>query len=769
MTEGKKRLTIGLLVSGIMDDITKYVCRGVLQEARAADVNVVIFPGKYWERDLSDNRELMYEYQYNTAFSYARKENVDALIISAGSIGCFASKKSMEAMLKQYDGIPSVLIASKMDGYVSVGFDNYQGIREGLEYLIRECGCRHFGMIGGSLENSDAYERKQAFKEVLSDYGIMFKDTMYAEGDFTRRCTAAYRRLLDENPQLEAVFCVNDDTAFGLYEELQRRGLQAGKDIFVMGYDDTLGATKANPTLSSVRADSSKLGEEALKMAVGMAKGEKVESRVIATQFIKRDSFADRREEEGEVYSLLDCNNSFEDIFYRYCHDEMEKQMERLKGCYKNLIDAVSRRFAEKETEENRELMHCMEEFIHFGGVEYADVDKLLSILEELYRSLRNMQTKEEDKFELRNVFSSFYRKIIRAMDGQIGRMNDSKEAENYSIKLFVQDMLQFEKGRDQSYGTLLENLDWLNIKNACIYMLPEPILHLFKENFETPKELYMKAVLQDKQVETIPVSKQRRGIGELFSEAFSSEERLECVLLPLFFKETVYGLFLCDITDGVYVNGEFLINQVSSAIKMISLLRANEQIQLQLEENLAALKEHNIELDTISKSDVMTGILNRRGFYGEAEKRVEKSRKAGTAVMAVYVDMNNLKIINDRYGHKEGDHSIILIGRFLKELVGEKGVAGRIGGDEFACIMEYDGGSTEEEILSSLYHKFEVYNIQSDKPYNVTVSAGACLLGPEDSLTLKEALMQADEKLYEVKKLRKKDVAKNGFSEAEG
>ena len=268
MVEGKKRLTVGVLVSGITDDITKYVCRGVIQKARAADVNVVIFPGKYWDRDLSDNRELMYEYQYNTAFSYARKENVDALIISAGSIGCFASKKSMEAMLKQYEGIPSVLVASKMDGYISVGFDNYLGIREGLEYLIEECGCRHFGMIGGSMENSDAFERKQAFEEVLASHGIEVTEKMYVEGDLSRRSVAAYRRLLDENPELDAVFCVNDDTAFGLYEELQRRGLQAGKDIFVIGYDDTLAATKANPTLSSVRADASKLGEVALKMAV---------------------------------------------------------------------------------------------------------------------------------------------------------------------------------------------------------------------------------------------------------------------------------------------------------------------------------------------------------------------------------------------------------------------------------------------------------------------------------------------------------------------
>ena len=56
------------------------------------------------------------------------------------------------------------------------------------------------------------------------------------------------------------------------------------------------------------------------------------------------------------------------------------------------------------------------------------------------------MQEKEIDKLEMRSAFCSLYRKIIRAMDAQIGRMNDSKEAENYSIKLFVQNMLQFEK-----------------------------------------------------------------------------------------------------------------------------------------------------------------------------------------------------------------------------------------------------------------------------------------------------------------------------------
>ena len=158
MAENKKRFTVGVMVSGIMDEFTQYICKGALREAKAADVDVIVFPGKYWERDLSDNRELMYEYQYNTIFSYAEK--VDALIIAAGSIGCFTSKEGMEALLSKYTGIPCVLIASKMEGYTSVYFDNYQGIKEGLEYLIEKRNCKKFGMIGGSLVNTDAYERK---------------------------------------------------------------------------------------------------------------------------------------------------------------------------------------------------------------------------------------------------------------------------------------------------------------------------------------------------------------------------------------------------------------------------------------------------------------------------------------------------------------------------------------------------------------------------------------------------------------------------------
>ena len=91
-----------------------------------------------------------------------------------------------------------------------------------------------------------------------------------------------------------------------------------------------------------------------------------------------------------------------------------------------------------------------------------------------------------------------------------------------------------------------------------------------------------------------------------------------------------------------------------------------------------------------------------------------------------------------------------------------DKGIAGRIGGDEFACIMHYDYRGDGNEVLKDIYTRFAEYNQFSEKSYNITVCAGIHILESHETVTLQEALTQADEKLYEVKKKRTKEVAKN-------
>lgn len=167
-------------------------------------------------------------------------------------------------------------------------------------------------------------------------------------------------------------------------------------------------------------------------------------------------------------------------------------------------------------------------------------------------------------------------------------------------------------------------------------------------------------------------------------------------------------------MTENLYETGDFFVNQMSSAAKVINLPKNNAIIQQQLEESLATLKENNIALDTLSKYDALTGILNRRGFFDVAEKFLQENQKRHIDTLVAYIDMNNLKIVNDRYGHDEGDFSIKKIGELLQEVTAHNGIVGRIGGDEFALIITSE---RNDNIVKQIYDKFQNFNQKSSKP----------------------------------------------------
>lgn len=766
MKEKQRKITIGIILSGITDDANRAVYLGARRAAGLENVNLVVMPGKYLDRDLSDNREILYEYQYNTLFYYAKPENVDGLIVAADFVGCLTTRDRVMKLMKKYSKIPCVLAASQIEGYVGVNFDNPPGIAEAMSYLIEKAGCTKFGMIGGTAGNTDADERKKAFIENLEKYGIPFRDEMFVEGNLSKNSQAKAAKLLDDNPGLEAVFCVNDATAVGLYEELKKRNLQPGRDISVFGYDDSPEAMLADPPLSSVRADMTEVGAEAFRMLMQMLNGVEVHNRLIPTKFIRRNSFVRVDEEGSGGHNTINLDNAFEEIFYGNRYDDNNEKMEAMKSSFMTLSVKLLDLSEQEDIEvESYSLLNpLVDDFLEKGAVRYADVDNLLAFLEVMFRRLKNKQKQDSRKIDLRAFFLVIYRKIILAMNRQFGIARETESKINYFMKLCIRDMLQFEKGSDQSYAFLLGNLDWVDIRNAYIYTFEKPIMHLYKETFTVPKTLYLKAYLCDGKAYAVPSIEQKLSVSDLFHNRFMrDEDRYNLVLMPLFSNEMLYGLILCDLTSSLFVNGEFLIYQMGSAAKVIALLRTNEEIQQQLEESLATLHANNIALDTLSKSDGLTGILNRRGFYDAAQKLIDQSKERKESVLAVYVDMNNLKIINDRYGHEEGDFSLKLISDILVESVEGTGVAGRIGGDEFACLIEYknDGNNDDKRILQSIYDRFDRFNQGSDKEYNVTVSAGAYLLKPDDTLSLAEALTQADEKLYEVKQLRKKEVVK--------
>lgn len=757
----KKSVTVGLLASGISDNFSMMVCRGAMRAAREQDVRLVIFPGKYLDRDLTALKEILYEYQYNTLFSYAEGNRLDAVLIMADSIGCYAEAERVKQLIEQYKNIPCVLIASKMEGYISVNYDNYNGISEAMNYMIHELGMRKIGMIGGPDGNTDAKERKDTFIRVLTENQMPYDENCYIEGTLSRYSKAAFDTFIEKNPEIQGVFCVNDDTAIGLYESLKQHGRIPGKDVRIFGYDNMLASAKMEPPLASVWADPTQLGVNALHTALRLIEGEQVEDQVLSTKFIKRDSLGTiKKKEVLQSDRWLDSNSIdhyFNDIFYRGYTLNIRESYSAFMNCMIDLYEAGT-----ATAEQKNALLRALDTLIGCGAMEYADMENFLTHVEQMHRAFQHKNAVWD---EIEEIFALIYRRTIMAVEQHSGRISESREDEQYAMKLFVRDIMQFEKGNDQSYAVLLEHLGWLDIQNAYIYVFKKPIMHLEHEELEIPDKLYLKAVRSAGVVTSVLGAQQQCRTDEIFRNSQMGNGTSALVVLPLYSNEMLYGILICDMTERLFENGEFLVNQMGAAIRMLELLKSNEQIQRQLEESLITLKENNIVLDTLSKSDALTGIMNRRGFYHSGELLLEKNKQAGERTLVAYIDMNNLKIINDRYGHDEGDFSIKLIGELLTETAGSAGLVGRVGGDEFALIMPalaFDASADGERMfVEQIYKRFQAYNEESTKAYNITVSVGTCMVEAADVMTLKEAMTRADGRLYEEKQNRVKSVAK--------
>lgn len=757
-----KRKVIGILVGGIADDFTVQTCRGAMRAAREKNVDVVILPGKYIERNLRESKDLMYEYQYNTIFSYARDGRFDALLVTSGSIGSYADETKLQAFLQSLEGVPCVLMGDRRDGYLSVSYDNYAGPKEGLEYLIEQLGCTNIVMAGGPDDNTDALERKNTFYEVMKKHGLEADERHFIAGDLSRKQKKLFGDYIDKNPGVEAFFCVNDDTAFGVYEALKERGIEIGKDVYVIGYDNTLQGAKAKPSLSTVMADANALGVHALELALLAMGDSNAESIMIPTRFIKRESCGKekmkRKDAQLKRLDTAHIDDYFDEIFYRYV---MEGKDNKLRTIFHTIMEMIIDGYHGDYQQDGTyaALPTLLEAFFRMGALEYADVENLLVHIEEVSDIVME---KCADDVTLQKTFrgiSEIYRDVILSEEEHQGKMLTLEDQKNYDLKMFVTKSMQFEKGSAQSYEALLQNLDWLDIGDAVLYAYDKPIVHLEQETFQIPRHIYVKAVLHNGAVKTTFGKSQRKRSKEMFHNNLFENGSHAKVLLPLFSSEVLYGVLLCDMSEKLFENGEFLAGQLGTAMKMLHLLKTNEDIQNQYEESMVVLRENNIALDALAKSDGLTGILNRRGFTEEATKRLEQFRGEKDTLVA-YIDMNNLKIINDRYGHDEGDFSIRTISQLLREIF-PKGIVGRIGGDEFALLTEYTGEELEN-LKYRVYNVFRVFNAGTDKAYNVMVSAGFYVIGKDSETELADALAFADEKLYIEKQNRPKVVAKD-------
>jgi diguanylate cyclase (GGDEF)-like protein/PAS domain S-box-containing protein len=172
-------------------------------------------------------------------------------------------------------------------------------------------------------------------------------------------------------------------------------------------------------------------------------------------------------------------------------------------------------------------------------------------------------------------------------------------------------------------------------------------------------------------------------------------------------------------------------------------------------------LKAMEDQLHIMTLCDDLTGLYNRRGFFELIDHHLKKARRKKQELFMLYADLDNLKKINDTYGHKEGDKVIVEAAHILKTTYRESDIIARIGGDEFVVFPIKTDSDDIETIISRLKDSIEEHNNRMLRGYRLSMSVGISPYDPESSQTVDELLAQADMLMYEHKKAKKEALHK--------
>ncbi len=163
-------------------------------------------------------------------------------------------------------------------------------------------------------------------------------------------------------------------------------------------------------------------------------------------------------------------------------------------------------------------------------------------------------------------------------------------------------------------------------------------------------------------------------------------------------------------------------------------------------------------KLISVSITESMTGLYNRRGMDIRIKEMLENA-SAEDSGFVMLVDMDGLKIVNDKYGHEEGDAAIMEVSSVLRMVLGKNEIAVRAGGDEFYIIGvgPYDEQKIKDKEGLIRYH-INDKNRKSTKGYELSVSIGYCVKPLSEFCKLEELIRMADDAMYKDKVERKKN-----------
>jgi diguanylate cyclase (GGDEF)-like protein len=297
-----------------------------------------------------------------------------------------------------------------------------------------------------------------------------------------------------------------------------------------------------------------------------------------------------------------------------------------------------------------------------------------------------------------------------------------------------------------------------VHVRFASLYILDETnnMLHLYKHNHpfpinkivslnQTPTPLMVMAARSKELILVGNIDTHSKPVIRKSQRAFAENYQTNnCAIVPLVCQDRVVGVLnLADKVDGDrFESADIALIELFSQLVGASIgnIKLFEKIQRQ------------------ATMDGLTGLANHKTFYEILEKELWRARRYGGRISLIMIDVDNLKKINDAYGHRAGDKVIRDISRRIKECIRQIDTAARYGGDEFAVILLNtslsDATVVAQRMVDAVAGSPTIWN-KEDIPLSISVG-----LGQYDADTTPEDITsRSDQALYTAKQAGKNTV----------
>ena len=174
------------------------------------------------------------------------------------------------------------------------------------------------------------------------------------------------------------------------------------------------------------------------------------------------------------------------------------------------------------------------------------------------------------------------------------------------------------------------------------------------------------------------------------------------------------------------------------------------------ISKDITKRKQMEEKLRTLSLTDELTGLHNRRGFFILAKQQLKLADRESKGLYMFSADIDNLKNINDNLGHQTGDKAIIEIANIFKKTFRECDIIARIGGDEFMILIMEDHATNIEVFTTRLKANMDAHNAKAEKLYELSLSFGLARYSPKHPCSINELISKADKLMYEYKRSKK-------------